>query len=210
MACTCADYDKTPWSEFFPYMSIYLDRIPEDIASFLVRAAVIEWATETLMLQRDVYIDVQSCVSDYTVEVPDGFTLHSIREAYFKGSRLTPVQRIGSYGVHHGQVYFDGINQIMLGDAPAEDEKGALLVRAIVLPTQQSCEIDSWVFQRYAEQMANGGLSRAFLMNGTPWASPREGGIMLRRWQTFMGRVKSERVKGGIAGPTFIKVPRFV
>jgi hypothetical protein len=162
------------------------------------------------MIQRDLWIDVQEGVQDYNLDVPDNYTLHMVREVRRQHNHLLPVARALCHNLGPRQYYFEQPCQIMIGSVPTSDCAEGLYVRAVVIPSQDSCEIDAWMFDRYGEDIAYGALSRAYLMTDAAWYNTRDGGIMMRRWNTSINRIKVEKAKNGVAGPMAIKIPRYV
>jgi hypothetical protein len=212
MTCRCNDVETVPWSFFTDHVVLHAKGVPQDVAEHVVRQAAIEWARVTLSLQRDLYIDMQACVQDYRLEPPDGYTIHAVREVEVCGCCLTARTGppCGSCDLRTNEFYFQKTCNLLVGRTVPCDTPEALLARVVVIPGQQSCEIDKWVYDTWAEDIGNGALSRLLLMKDASWYSTADAGIMLRRWKNALNRAKGAQAKSHVSGPTFMGRRRFI
>lgn len=208
MTCRCEPVDMVPYSAFQDQVRLSIASAPAEVIDFAVRNAVIEMMKESLQMQRDLYIDVQECVRDYEVCVP-GLVLHAVREVHFQHRELLPVTSPTPH-LYPGHFYHEPDRGIMIGTQPACDEEGALYVRAVVHPSRDSCEVDRWVYERHADAVAEGALSRMFLMKDMGWYDTALAGISMRRFKNAKNRMKGEQAKHRVSGPTLMKAPRFL
>lgn len=208
MTCRCEPVATVPLSQFYDEVRMYVSSAPAPVMDVAIRNAIIEMMKETLQMQRDLYIDVQDCVRDYEVCVPD-MTLHAVREVHLYRRNLLPVTS-PTPCLYPGQFYFEPERGLMIGDQPGCDEEGALYVRAVVVPSRSACEIDTWVYERHAESVALGAATRLFGMKDMSWYDRREAGVTMRQFKTAKNRMKGEQAKHRISGPTMMKAPRFL
>jgi hypothetical protein len=184
---------------------------PDNMVEYYVRQAIIDMAYKTLNIQRDYYIDTQCNVCDYELPLEDGFYPHMIRSVELDGRELIGVQHPPARGeMFHGNFYYEQPNRLLVGSVPSSDCDEGLLVRTVVVPSQKTCSVDRWIYDRYLNDIVTGALSHLFLMAGASWYSTTNGGIYLRRWKGMLANMKTERHKGNIAGPTFMKTRRVV
>lgn len=208
MTCRCDPVDTVPLSAFYDEVRMYVSSAPSPVMDIAIRNAIIEMMKETLQMQRDVYIDVQACVQDYELCIP-GRTLHAVREVHLHCRNLLPVTSPTPH-LPAGHFYHEPERGILIGDQPACDEAGALYVRAVVVPSRDTCEIDRWVYERHAESVALGAATRLFGMKDMAWYDRREAGVTMRQFKTAKNRMKGEQAKHRISGPTLMKAPRFL
>ena len=208
MTCRCEPVEMVPYSAFQDQVRLSIPAAPADVIDFAVRNAVIEMVKESLQMQRDIYVDVQECVCDYEICIP-GMVLHAVREVHFHRRELHPITSPTPY-VYSGQYYHEPEKGILIGDQPGYDSEGALYVRAVVHPSRDSCEVDRWVYERHADAVAEGALSRLFGMKDMSWFDRAEAGVAMRRFKTAKNRMKGEQAKHRISGPTFMSARRFV
>jgi hypothetical protein len=207
----CCSKPCVPLSKFVEYIRPMVVSAPDGVIEQYVRQALIEFAQKTLFFQRDYYIDLQENVSDYTIPIEDGFYPHMIREVSVNGMRLHSVERPPLDDAQfYGKVYFEKPCRIVVGHCPDEDCTDGLLVRADVVPSQDTCCVDQWIFDTYLGDIAQGALSHLLIMPGAAWFNPQQGGIFLRRWKGVLANIKTTHHKGYNSGPTIIKVKRFV
>lgn len=212
MACRCVDTELVPWSYFTDSVTLHAKNVPTDVAEHSIRQAAIEFARVTLSLQRDLYVDMQAGVWDYRLDVPDDYTLHAVRSVQVEGCCLGARTRppCGPCDMLLGEFYFEKPCSLLVGRTVPCDTQEALLARVVVIPGQQSCGIDKWVYDTWAEDIGNGALSRLLLMKDASWYSTGDAGIMLRRWKNALNRAKGAQAKSHVSGPTFMGRRRFV
>lgn len=211
MSCrTCDPGATVNWEVFLDYIMPYANKVPRAFAIQEARNATIELARKSLNLQRDLYIDAQECVNDYTIEVEDGYNIHMVREVCCGDTTLYPRTNIECCPSGGCTFHFDYPCELYLDTAPSCDQQDGIYVRASVLPSQDTCKIDKWVYDKHAEDIATGALSRLMIMHGTEWYDPRQGGIMLRRWRNVMSQSRVEQAKAHNAGPVMMKAKRWI
>lgn len=209
MSCVCAPVNTVPWSAFTDQVRTHVHTAPDDIMEQAVRTAVIEMSQAVMNIQRDVYIDVQEGVQDYHFQLADCYVPHMVRSVCYEGCDLQPNTSPDCHN-HPGTFYYEPPYDLLIGSCPREDKAQALVVRVVVQPGPDSCEVDRWVYDRHSEAVANGALSRLLLMKDADWFDITVAGIMMRRWKTALNRMKGAQAKNRVSGPTFMKTRRFV
>lgn len=210
MSCTCDHVDTVPWSAFVEGVSLYVMNAPATVIEHFVREAAIELARKTQILQRTMWVDLQECVRDYRLVAPDGYKIHLISDVSMGCLRMHPAAYTTRHDLRHAQYFFDPPCGLAIGNSPDEDEKEGLTIRASVIPTHDSCEVDAFLLDVHGDDIRAGALARLFLMNGQPWYSTMNGGIWLKRWKSAINQVKNERFKNHSSGAIKMTAPRFV
>lgn len=209
-SCTpCKSYDKVQLDEFVPYVAQFVQHAPVDMMKQHIRAAAIELITKTATLTRDLYVPTQDGVADYDLVLEDDYVIRAVEEVCLNGVKIPHREKLDCCGVSQGY-YFDRPCSLLINPTPDSDCKDALLVKVVVAPSHQSCTIDRWIYEYYAEEIATGALSRIMLVKGANWYDTKQGGIMLRRWKGILAQIKTEKSKNFTTGPTIIKVKRWI
>jgi hypothetical protein len=210
MTCSSNPIDTVPWSAFAPAVLLHCPTAPLNVIEHAVRETVIEWAERSMSLVRDIFIDAQENVRDYEVVAEDGYNIHTFNNVSYHDRNL----RAAGFSMHHDLCYgyyaFRIPSALLLGETPDCDEARAIYVSAVVKPSQVSCSVDRWVFERHAEAISTGAISRMALIANQDWTSVQTAGIMLRRWEAFLGRIKSEVSKNYSTAPSFMRARRFI
>lgn len=208
MSCKVRPVDMVPYSVFSDYVRMHVTTIPANVMEHAIRSSVIEMASEALNMQRDIWLDVQEGVQDYQFEVPD-MVIHAVRKVCYGTRDLVPVTEPECYN-RPGTFYYEPPMGLLIGDCPSEDQAECVYLRAVVHPSPDSCEVDRWVYDRHAQDIANGALSRLLLMKDMDWYDVGLAGVMFRRWKTARNRMKGMQAKNRVSGPTMMKAKRFV
>ena len=211
MSCKCQHDGLIPLEDFRDYAAMFVPKADPELIDHFVRWAAIEFAKRTLMLKRSLWIDLQECVTDYTLCVGDGYKVHSITEVCCENTPLYREDKIDCCPAH-GNYYYaaDDLTRILIGTQPSCDVKEGLFVRVVVQPTQAACELDSCLYESYGEAIAAGALSRLLLMKDKEFFNLQMAGVFLRRFKGAITQGKVDNSKKGSVSATFIKVPRFI
>lgn len=208
MSCRVAPTETVPYSQFSDYVRMHVTAIPSAVMEHAIRAACIEMASEGLNMQRDIWVDVQEGVQDYQFEVP-GMVIHAVRKVCYGQRELTPVIE-PNCDTTPGTFFYEPPNGLIIGTCPSEDQDECLYIRAVVHPSPDGCEVDRWVYERHAQAIAEGALSRLLLMKDMSWYDVPLAGVMFRRWKTARNRIKGMQAKNRISGPTMMRTKRFI
>lgn len=68
---------------------------------------------------------------------------------------------------------FEPNDKIILQKAPLTDAENQLYVRYFAMPTQNACEVDKLLFDRYHDVVVNGALAQLLLMRQYAFADPQ-------------------------------------
>jgi hypothetical protein len=204
MTCRTCERDVVKWEDFAPFVRAYNTDIPVHIAAHFVRVAALELLKISAMVAHDIYVDVQENVHDYEVVPDDGYTITAVRQVLLGDTELLHSTRKDRHASSGGYT-FDPPCTIVLGRSPMCDQREGLLISATVVPSLRSCSIDSWVYDRYAEDIATGALARILLTQKASYSDKSYAGIMQKRWNTILIDAKVEAMRGRVTGPSVVR-----
>lgn len=191
------DVDVVSFDELVPYIAVNVDGVPANVMGHMARLSAIEFAQKTRMVKRTMFMSLQAGQSHYLLRHTDGVQIQTLESVRYCGRVLRP---------HEYEFYMPG--NLNLREAPEVDEPRALEIRAIVAPGQDSCRFDRWVYERYAEVIAAGALSRIFAMHGEDWFSTTLATMWGRTFNSRLGQATVDDRSGYSTAPQQIKMPR--
>jgi hypothetical protein len=199
-ACTTAlpmaeTVETRDWHAFVPEILAGISGATEDMAAAYARQAGIEFAQKAWVLQRDVVMELQPKIYRYPFE-PIGE--ERVVGALFILSSEGPCACNGSGGVFIGEVSVDQSRQeLVLANTVRAGCCGAhvnrrgpkfILVRVFVQPTEDSCQVDAFMYERWRQAVTRGARAklRADTATGTyqtnrGYASSRGDGLVYQR-----------------------------
>lgn len=148
-------------------------------------------ARDSWLLKRTAYIDVQAGVKDYYIESGDNeqvYLIHGINLG--KGRCWTGCSTncfVPLKGCRNEAFTFEPSDKIILSRIPKEDKENQLKVDYLAMPTQNACQVDKLLYDRYHDVVVNGALSNLLFMRQYEFADPQ------------MAMVYEKRLKQGIA-----------
>lgn len=162
--------------------------MPDAMAESLVMDTVIDFTKRTSLLKAWVPIDLQACVSDYFVDLPDCFEINMFHRLCPDGqcacgSTSSVLVRHLPCALRCGTrlVRFASPNTIQVAPEPSTDEKEAFWVEVSATPKRDTCLVPMWLYERHREEIVNGAIWRALRMPNVKWhsmASAREYGTL--------------------------------
>lgn len=193
------DVPTVHFDEFLPYIAVNVDGVPANVMGHAARLAAIEFAQKTRMIERTMFIGLQAGKTHYQLMHTDGVQIMSL-VSLRRCRRHHPLRA--------SEFEFRMPGNLILRDAPDEDEPRALEITAVVAPGQDTCSIDRWVYDRYAETIAAGALSRIFAMPGEDWFSASVATMWGRTFNSRLGQATVDSKSGYSAAPQGIRMPR--
>lgn len=172
MTCIVAEVEQVRFDELIPYIAVSVEGVPANVAGHNARLAAIELARTSQALKRTVWIDAQECVRAYPLILEDGYTALSInRVCYHQDLRAAP--DMDCCRLWSRSFYFERPRTLYISTTPSCDEPRAIEVNLSVIPDQDSCYLDKWFYDLYAEDIAHGAIRRLRLMADEPWYNPQ-------------------------------------
>lgn len=204
----CDDSPKIHFSELVPYIAVNIDGVPANVAGHMARLAAIEFATYTAAVRRTMWLDTQAHVHVYDLGMEDCYSLNAISSVCCGQTQLRPAQGLDCCPVGSCTYFYEQPGKLYIGLAPSEDTTRGLEIHASVLPGQDSCFIDKFIYDRHAEDIANGAIYRLLMMQGEDWSDP----ILARTFGAMFSKaMNTARIADRTAysaEPTVMKTPR--
>lgn len=185
------DVEFIPLTEFLPRITLIAKGVPDDVALEYIRQACQTLARDSLLLKRDLHLDVQAGVRDYYLENGDNEQVHYVRYVRF-GKEQRPCiagfQRMERCECR--DFVFEPNDKIILRKAPKVDAENQLFVRYFAVPTQNACEVDKLLFDRYHDVVVNGVLADLLLMRQYAFADPQMAMLYEKRFKQGIAQAK--------------------
>ena len=185
------DVEFIDLEEFLPRVTLVAKGVPDDVALEYIRQSCQTLARDSWLLKRTAYIDVQAGVKDYYIESGDNEQVYLIHGINLGKGRcwigcstncFVPLK-----GYRNEAFTFEPSDKIILSRIPKEDKENQLKVDYLAMPTQNACQVDKLLYDRYHDVVVNGALSNLLFMRQYEFADPQ------------MAMVYEKRLKQGIA-----------
>jgi hypothetical protein len=211
-----------PYSKFLPLVLQYVPDASDFIAENAIKQAAIEFCEKTLVWQINIpAMDVVNGQNSYPVQTPADTKFVVPVQAYFNTNLLIPkgpdelaeIYRMGDYQQIQGapQYITRMIKpEVMLVPTPYVTQPAILYVKAAIAPTRDSSEIDSEIYEQYAEAIAWGARGRLLAQPRQDY-SDKAGAIeALKMFRYEINRVRMQVTKGLTRGSPRIEFQRWV
>ena len=168
------DVEFISLAEFLPRVTLIAKGVPDDVALEYLRQAAQTLARDSLLLKRELRLDVQAGVRDYYLDNGDAEQVHYVDEIHL--GKRKPYSRVHYKPMRYfacREFTFEPNDKIILQKAPRADAENQLYVRYFAIPTQNACEVDKLLFDRYHDVVVNGALAKLLLMRQYAFADPQ-------------------------------------
>lgn len=185
------DVEFISLTEFLPRVTLIAKGVPDDVALEYLRQAAQTLARDSLLLKRELRLDVQAGVRDYYLDNGDAEQVHYVDEIHLgkrkpcSGFHYKPMRYFAC-----GAFTFEPNDKIILQKAPLADAENQLYVRYFAMPTQNACEVDKLLFDRYHDVVVNGALSQLLLMRQYAFADPQMAMMYERHFKQGIAQAK--------------------
>lgn len=193
------DVEFVDLGEFLPRVSLVAKGVPDDVALEYLRQSAQTLARDSLILKREVRLDVQAGVRDYYLDNGDNEQVHYVSHIQLgKGFCPYRYNERTSYRhfVEHRDFVFEPNDKIILTHPPKEDAEQHLRVRYFAMPSQTACQLDKLIFDRYHDVVVNGALSSLLLMRQYEFADPQMAMLYQRQFQQGIAKAKIDAMRG--------------
>lgn len=204
MACTAEKVDQVPLEDFVPYVAMYCKGAPDDLIAHNVRLSAIEFCSRTLALERGIFIDAQAEVHDYCIQPDDDcVTVRSIVSVCFEGVEYsplrsapcvscckTPANGCGACG-RSRSYWVDENRELLIWPAPHCDSDQGIEVRVKYIPGQDCCYLPRFLYNTFAEVIADGATYRLLMMRGAPWYDTGMATAFVKKHASGVGMAKT-------------------
>ncbi len=189
----------TPYEDFLPYVLPYIDNVAAPQAVQQIRAAAIEFCEKTLIWRETVLGNTSPEVAEYTLPTPTDARVASLVSLYVNRYKLQQnnvdnmsSRRLQWNDIKGAPVYYleDGQGGYRLTPVPdVELPTSAIVAYA---PTRTSAELPDVVFERWAEVIAAGAMSRLHSQMGQPYFNGDMARLRLREYSIGVAKAQAE------------------
>jgi hypothetical protein len=204
MSCRAEEIDQVPLEDFIPYMASYLKGAPDDLMAHNVRVSAIEFVSKTLSLERTLYVDAQANVHDYCLDTDDacvnvrsvvsvrhgGRYMRQMAQAPCMQCCQQPLEPCGRCRVS-GMFWLENNKDLLVWPAPHCDEEGGIKVRVKTIPGQDCCHLPKFLYDLWAEPIADGAIYRMLLMKGAAWHDSALAAVFIKKHASEVGTAKT-------------------
>jgi len=211
-----------PYSKFLPYVMQYVPDASEFIAENAIKSACIEFCEKTLIWQINIDpMDVINGQNNYPIATPDGTKFVVPVQSYFNTNLLIPkgpdelaeIYRMGDYQqIQGGPQYVTRMikPEVILVPTPFVSEPAVLYVKAAIAPTRDSTEIDSEIYEQYAEAIAWGARARLYAQPRQDYTDKTASIEALKMFRFEINRLRMQVTKGLTRGSPRVEFQRWV
>lgn len=189
------DVEFIALEEFLPRITLIAKGVPDDVALEYLRQSAQTLARDSLLLKREIRLDVQAGVRDYYLENGDNEQVHYVDDVQFGKrksccSTFTPKRPYAC-----DDFSFEPNDKIILRKAPKADAENQLFVRYFAIPTQNACDVDKLLYDRYHDVVVNGALADLLLMRQYAFADPQMAMLYEKRFKQGIAQAKIDVVQ---------------
>jgi hypothetical protein len=210
------------YDEFLPYVSQYVPDASEFITIDAIKQAAIEFCEKTFVWQYTIpAMDVVAGQNTYPMATPaDTKSVGPIQVYYDKNlmvpkgpDELADIYRMGDWQqVSGGPQYVTRMikPEIILVPNPSTSNASFLHIKTALAPTRDSTEIDSEMFEQYAEAIAWGARARLLAQPRQDY-SDKAGAIeAMKMFRYEINRVRMQVTKGLTRNSPKVEFQRWV
>lgn len=210
-----------PYEQFLSQVTQYVPDVSEFVAVDSIRNAAIEFCTKSLYWQ--VNLDPISIIADqatYPLETPPDTKAIQLIVSYFDENLLIPespdrladIYRMGDWQTLSGTPQY--ITQIIRPEVvlvpnPYQDVPDILRIRVALAPTRDSQEIDSELFEEWAETIAMGARARLFSQMKMPYYDKTAAMEANKMFRYDINRARIQANKGLVRTPSQVEYQRW-
>lgn len=211
-----------PYEDFFPYVTQYVPDASEFMLIDAIKQACIEFCEKTFVWQYTVpAMDIVANKANYAMTTPADTKSVGPIQVYYDTNLLIPkgpdeladIYRMGDWQqvIGHPQ-YVTRVTkpEVLLVPIPSDNATGALHIKTALAPTRDSSEIDSEIFEQYAEAIAWGARARLLAQPRQDY-SDKTGAIEAQKMFKYeINRCRMQVTKGLTRGSPRVEFQRFV
>jgi hypothetical protein len=187
----------TALSSFLPLVAPKAPGAPDPAIERAVRQAAIEFCSRTLALQRTLAtIQTVADQQDYTASY-SGEVVHRLLSVRLEGDplELLKLEQLDPEALPvEGETPTGALliapTTLRLHPTPTLADED-IVVRAAMRPSQAATTIDDGLYERYAECLADGALSRLLLDQKSAYYDPNGAGAARARFDDSVGQAKA-------------------
>lgn len=231
MAGTCYIDPNKPlsWDALDPYILPWVLGCPVEILRAQARLAAIEFCRRSGILHDENYFDLQKNVREYFLtsvcdyQVVRVYSVSMLNKWTFNPTLNKPLvvqggpfNSVGYWGYNwwcgpYG-FYMKSPSVIEITPATQQDFPRGLRVEFVVMPKQDSCTLDNYLYETWAESIAAGAISRCKMMKGPTitWSDSEGAKEYNTRFLNDINRARGNADMNHTSGPTYMTAARWV
>jgi hypothetical protein len=175
MTCYINPTASLGWDALLPYVMPYARGVPDQIVLHNVRMAAIDFCKRTGILHDIQTYNLQGFVSNYQLTTDPNYTIiRVVRVTVDKRWDYQPVTSKLPAGIGAYLYHMTSPTTLHLRRPPPIDDPQGLEVETVVQPQQDSCILDNYLYQAWADALASGALERLLAIPQTDWYNPAQ------------------------------------
>lgn len=210
------------YEDFLPRVLQYVPDASEMVAIDAIRQACIEFCEKTYFWQYQTpNIDVIDGQANYVIATPSDTKFVGPVQTYFNTNLLIPkspdeladIYRMGNWQILEGSPqYVTRIikPELVLVPIPYVSQPAVLYVRGALAPTQDSTEIDSEIYEQWAESIAWGARARLLAQPRQDYTDKAGAIEAMKMFRYEINRARIQVNKGLTRSSVRIEFQRFV
>jgi hypothetical protein len=210
------------YEQFLSQVTQYVPDVSEFVAIDAIRNAAIEFCTKSLYWQTDLApIPVEANKGTYQLITPGDTKIVQLISSYFDENLLIPqspdrlanIYRMGDWQTMQGSPQY--ITQIIkpeviLVPTPVVTNGQTLNIRVALAPTRESQEIDSEIYEQWAETIAMGARARLYAQPKMPYYDKQAATDATKLFRYDINRARIAVNKGLTRTSSQVEYQRFV
>lgn len=182
------DVEFISLTEFLPRITLIAKGVPDDVALEYLRQSAQTLARESRLLKRELRLDVQTGVRDYYLEQGENEQVHYVEKVELTSGQHSPLACKNGFD-------FEPSDKIILHNAPKADGENQLFVRYFAIPSQNACDVDKLLYDRYHDVVVNGALADLLLMRQYAFADPQMAVLYDQRFKQGIAKAKIDVIQ---------------
>jgi len=193
MACYVDPNGTLSWDALMPYVLPYVRGVPPDIALHHIRSSAIEWCRRSSILHDVQQYDLQAQVENYQLTTECNYEIVRVfRVTVDKTWNYTAVNEKLTRGRGAYIYYMSSPTMIHLRRPSQLDDPKGLEVETIVQPKQDSCVLENYLYEFWAEGIAAGAIERILTIPQTSWYDPKLAADFALKFRKELTRCRAE------------------
>lgn len=197
-----SEFNETVPLSYFIDEIMLLDGIEQQMAEDYVRKALIDFCVKSQILRRTTEVELIECADEYLLDLNDCERVVSLREVCgYEILKEEPCTRPNCYG---RSVWFVPPNNLKISHAPVESGERVRVVVAVA-PTQDCCEVDKFIYERYREVIIDKALALLYQIKQARWFDIQLSLLHAKQYQQGLYQASADRILGTKRGKIRMK-----
>lgn len=227
MTCYIDPSGHLSWDALESYILPWVLGAPTELILAQARLATIELCRRSGILHDENFFDLQKGVSEYYLttlcdyQVVRAYEVTMLNQWTFRPTINRPARQnggpfnsVGYYGTSwwcgpYG-FYMPNVDVVRITPATQQDFKEGLRVEFIVMPKQDGCTLDNYLYENFAEGIAAGAIARLKRIKNVNWSDPQGAQEYELRFQKELNRARGIVDMNFTSGSVMMQAARWV